>query len=182
MTPLLLQVLPILNVALGLLLAFWTLTFLLRIVLTWYPQIDLEQGLWRVVAMPTEPLLSLTRKVVAPIGGVDVTPVIWVGLISLVRELLVGQQGVLSLVMMRAQTLAWSGQHVLLDKFGVHIAADEFRAIQHLEMEINRGGNPGDGAFVQCPLHSSECVLTVGSPNDHLADQRAGSGPERRFV
>ena len=94
------------NVALGLLLAFWTLTFLLRIVLTWYPQIDLEQGLWRVVAMPTEPLLSLTRKVVAPIGGVDVTPVIWVGLISLVRELLVGQQGVLSLVLMRAQTLA----------------------------------------------------------------------------
>ena len=105
-TPLLLQVLPILNVALGLLLAFWTLTFLLRIVLTWYPQIDLEQGLWRIVAVPTEPLLSLTRKVVAPIGGVDVTPVIWVGLISLLRELLVGQQGVLSLVMMRAQTLA----------------------------------------------------------------------------
>tara|TARA_Y100000022_G_scaffold73096_1_gene62929 strand:- start:108 stop:437 length:330 start_codon:yes stop_codon:yes gene_type:complete len=105
-TPLLLQVLPILNVALGLLLAFWTLTFLLRIVLTWYPQIDLEKGLWRVVAVPTEPLLSLTRKVVAPIGGVDVTPVIWVGLISLVRELLVGQQGVLSLVLMRAQTLA----------------------------------------------------------------------------
>ena len=106
MTPLLLQVLPILNVALGLLLAFWTLTFLLRIVLTWYPQIDLEQGLWRIVAVPTEPLLSMTRKVVAPIGGVDVTPVIWVGLISLLRELLVGQQGVLSLVMMRAQTLA----------------------------------------------------------------------------
>ena len=106
MTPLLLRVLPILNVALGLLLAFWTLTFLLRIVLTWYPQIDLEQGLWRVVAVPTEPLLSLTRKVVAPIGGVDVTPVIWVGLISLVRELLGGQQGVLSLVLMRAQTLA----------------------------------------------------------------------------
>ena len=106
MTPLLLQVLPIVNVALGLLLAFWTLTFLLRIVLTWYPQIDLEQGLWRIVAVPTEPLLSLTRKLVAPLGGVDVTPVIWVGLISLVRELLVGQQGLLSLVLIRAQSLA----------------------------------------------------------------------------
>ncbi|WP_392350763.1 YggT family protein [Parasynechococcus sp.] len=106
MTPLLIQVLPILHLALGLLLAAWTLTFLLRIVLTWYPQIDLSQGLWRVVAVPTEPLLSLTRKVVAPIGGVDVTPVIWVGLISLVRELLVGQQGLLSLVLMRAQSLA----------------------------------------------------------------------------
>ncbi len=106
MTPLLIQVLPILHLALGLLLAAWTLAFLLRIVLTWYPQIDLNQGLWRVVAVPTEPLLSFTRKLVAPIGGVDVTPVIWVGLISLVRELLVGQQGLISLVLMRAQSLA----------------------------------------------------------------------------
>ena len=40
--------------------------------------------------------LGLSRRVIAPIGGVDVTPVIWVGLISLVRELLVGQQGLLS--------------------------------------------------------------------------------------
>jgi YggT family protein len=45
--------------------------------------------------------------VVAPIGGVDVTPVIWVGLISLFRELLVGQQGVLSQILLRsAQAVA----------------------------------------------------------------------------
>ena len=74
--------------------------------LTWYPQIDQTQGVWRVVAVPTEPLLSLTRRVVAPIGGVDVTPVIWVGLISLFRELLVGQQGVLSQILMRSQAIA----------------------------------------------------------------------------
>ena len=54
----------------------------------------------------TEPVLSLTRRVVAPIGGVDVTPVIWLGLVSLVRELLVGQQGVLSQILMRAQAIA----------------------------------------------------------------------------
>ena len=94
------------HLALGLLLAAWTLAFLLRIVLTWYPQIDQTQGAWRVVAIPTEPLLSLTRRVVAPIGGVDVTPVIWVGLISLFRELLVGQQGVLSQILMRSQAIA----------------------------------------------------------------------------
>jgi YggT family protein len=44
--------------------------------------------------------------VVAPIGGVDVTPVIWVGLLSLLRELLVGQQGVLSQVLMRSQAIS----------------------------------------------------------------------------
>ena len=105
-TPLLLQVLPTVHLLLGLLLAAWTLAFLLRIVLTWYPQLDLKQGAWPLIAWPTEPVLALTRRVVAPIGGVDVTPVIWVGLISLVRELLVGQQGLLSQILLRAQMTA----------------------------------------------------------------------------
>ena len=105
-TPLLLQVLPVVHLLLGLLLAAWTLAFLLRIVLTWYPQVDLNQGAWPVVAWPTEPALALSRRVISPIGGVDVTPVIWVGLISLVRELLVGQQGLLSQLMMHAQAAA----------------------------------------------------------------------------
>ena len=89
-------VLPPFAMGLGLLLSAWTLLFLFRIVLTWYPQVDLSQGVWRLVAIPTEPVLSLSRKLIAPIGGVDVTPVIWVGLVSLVRELLVGQQGPVS--------------------------------------------------------------------------------------
>ena len=106
MTPSLLQVLPVVHLVLGLLLAAMTLAFLLRIVLTWYPQVDLKQGAWPLIAWPTEPVLSLTRRVVAPIGGVDVTPVIWVGLLSLLRELLVGQQGVLSQVLMRSQAIS----------------------------------------------------------------------------
>ena len=105
-TPSLLQVLPVVHLVLGLLLAALTLAFLLRIVLTWYPQVDLKQGAWSLIAWPTEPVLSLTRRVVAPIGGVDVTPVIWVGLLSLLRELLVGQQGLLSQVLMRSQAIS----------------------------------------------------------------------------
>ena len=106
-TPLpLLLALPVLHLLLGLLLAAWTLAFLLRIVLTWYPQVDLNKGAWPLVAWPTEPVLSVSRRVIAPIGGVDVTPVIWVGLISLVRELLVGQQGLLSQILMNAQAVA----------------------------------------------------------------------------
>jgi YggT family protein len=105
----LLSLLPALHLALGLLLAAWTLLFLFRIVLTWYPQVDLGQGVMVLVGWPTESLLRLTRRLVAPIGGVDVTPVIWVGLLSLVRELLVGQQGLLTLVMLRGQALVDAG-------------------------------------------------------------------------
>jgi YggT family protein len=87
------------------LLSAWTLLFLFRIVLTWYPQVDLSQGVLRIVAVPTEPVLALSRKLIAPIGGVDVTPVIWVGLVSLIRELLVGQQGLLTQMVMRLSVL-----------------------------------------------------------------------------
>ena len=97
--------LSLLHLVLGLALAGWTLLFLFRIVLTWYPRIDLTQGVMRLVGAPTEPLLALTRRLIQPIGGVDVTPVVWVGLISLLRELLVGQQGLLTLALLRSQAI-----------------------------------------------------------------------------
>ncbi len=94
--------LPTVHLLLGLLLAAWTLLFLFRIVLTWYPQLDLSRGALRLLALPTEPFLAATRRLIQPIGGVDVTPVIWVGLVSLLRELVVGQQGLLTQVMLHA--------------------------------------------------------------------------------
>jgi YggT family protein len=98
--------LPLLHLVLGLALAVWTLLFLFRIVLTWYPQVDLTRGVMRLVGAPTEPLLAPTRRLIQPIGGVDVAPVVWVGLISLLRELLVGQQGLLTLALLRSQSMA----------------------------------------------------------------------------
>lgn len=104
--PLIVKALPVLHASLGVLLATWTVTFLIRIVLTWYPEVNLKQGFWAFVALPTEFLLSYTRRFIAPIGGVDITPVIWVGLISLCRELVVGQQGILSQILLKSQSLA----------------------------------------------------------------------------
>ncbi|MER3493977.1 MAG: hypothetical protein C4323_17730 [Mastigocladus sp. ERB_26_2] len=80
---------------LGLGLGLMTLLFIFRIVLTWYPQVDLNRLPFNLVAWPTEPFLIPMRKLVPPIGGVDITPIIWVGIFSLLRELLLGQQGLL---------------------------------------------------------------------------------------
>lgn len=91
-----------LQLGLGALLGLWTLLFLFRIVLTWYPQLDLERGVLRWIRVPTEPLLAPTRRWIQPIGGVDVAPVIWVGLTSLLRELLVGQQGLVTQLVRQA--------------------------------------------------------------------------------
>ncbi len=90
----------------GLFLGLWTFAFLVRIILSWYPQVNHSNGLWPLVIWPTESILTISRRVVAPIGGVDVTPVIWVGLLSLLRELSVGPQGLLSQMMLKSQALS----------------------------------------------------------------------------
>ncbi len=87
------------SLILGLAFALMTLLFIFRIVLTWYPQVDLTKLPFSLVAVPTEPFLAPTRKLVPPIGGVDISPIIWVGIFSLLREMLVGQQGLLTMLM-----------------------------------------------------------------------------------
>ena len=91
--------LQILDVSLGISLSYLTIVFLIRLILTWYPKIDLSKGLWLFISIPSSPILNLTRKLIPPIGGVDVSPVIWIGIISFLREILVGQQGLIKLAL-----------------------------------------------------------------------------------
>ena len=97
MISLLKNYLQILDITLGILLSFLTLVFLIRLILTWYPKIDLNKGLWLLISIPSSSILNLTKKLIPPIGGVDVGPVIWIGVISFIREILVGQQGLIKL-------------------------------------------------------------------------------------
>lgn len=88
----------ILSFSLGLILGLMSLLFIIRIILTWYPDAEQNQFPFYLVVWPTEPFLLPMRKLVPPIGGVDISPIIWVGLVTLVREFLVGQQGLLKLL------------------------------------------------------------------------------------
>ena len=94
--------LPLFDISLGIFLSFLTVTFLVRLILTWYPKVDLNKGLWVFIAIPTSSILNLTKKFVPPIGGVDVSPIIWIGIISFLREILVGQQGLIKLVIQKS--------------------------------------------------------------------------------
>ena len=91
-----------LDLTLGILLSFLTLVFLIRLILTWYPKVDLNKGFWLLIAIPTSSILNVTRKLIPPIGGVDVGPVIWIGIISFIREILVGQQGLIKLAIQKS--------------------------------------------------------------------------------
>ena len=93
------KALQILDVILGISLSYLTIVFLIRLILTWYPKIDLSKGLWLLISIPSSFVLNFTRKIIPPIGGVDVGPVIWIGVISFLREILVGQQGLIKLAL-----------------------------------------------------------------------------------
>ena len=94
-----LNYLKILDVCLGISLSYLTLVFLIRLILTWYPKTELNKGLWLLISIPSSSILNLTRKFIPPIGGVDIGPVIWIGVISFLREILVGQQGLIKLAL-----------------------------------------------------------------------------------
>lgn len=72
--------------------------FIVRIVMSWYPKLPVGKFPYVIAYAPTEPLLVPTRKVIPPLAGVDVTPVVWFGLLSFLNEILVGPQGLLVLL------------------------------------------------------------------------------------
>jgi YggT family protein len=90
--------LQLIDIAVSLVLVVMTFLFIFRIVLTWYPQVESQKLPFSLVIAPTEPFLAPSRKLIPPIGGVDITPIVWVGIVSLIREVLVGQQGLITML------------------------------------------------------------------------------------
>ncbi|KAF6160800.1 hypothetical protein GIB67_036001 [Kingdonia uniflora] len=72
--------------------------FVMRIIMSWYPKLPVGKLPYVLAYAPTEPILKQTRKIIQPLGGVDVTPVVWFALISFLNEILVGPQGLLVLL------------------------------------------------------------------------------------
>lgn len=91
--------LAIAPIGISLLLGLMTILFIFRIVLTWYPQAELNRLPFSLIAVPTEPFLKPLRKIITPIGGVDITPIVLVGVCTLLREILVGQQGLITMAL-----------------------------------------------------------------------------------
>ncbi|KAF8674397.1 hypothetical protein HU200_048228 [Digitaria exilis] len=70
--------------------------FILRIVMSWYPRAEAPRH-----GVPLR--ACVTRRIIPPLGGVDVTPVVWFGIVSFLNEILVGQQGLLVLLSQQQQ-------------------------------------------------------------------------------
>lgn len=76
---------------------FLSLAMLIRVVLSWYPTMNIKEFPWILVVVPTEPLLKAVRNSIPPAFGVDITPIVWLGFFTFVHEILLGQQGLLTM-------------------------------------------------------------------------------------
>lgn len=80
------------------LIAFTTeLAFLSRVVLSWFPRVRLNVLPWVVLYEPTEPVLKQVRKVIKPMGGIDLSAYAVVAVISFFSEFVTSSTGILAM-------------------------------------------------------------------------------------
>lgn len=88
-----------LSIVLGPFLNLFSFAMLCRVVISWYPTANLNEFPYNLAVWPTEPLLRLVRGSVPPAFGVDITPIVWLAIFTFFNEILVGQQGLLTMKM-----------------------------------------------------------------------------------
>ena len=86
------------SAVLGPLFAVSTILFIVRIVMTWYPSVPYTKLPWVVAYAERSRCSNRTRAMIPPVGGVDVSPIVWVMTISFMNEILLGKQGLLVLL------------------------------------------------------------------------------------
>lgn len=66
-----------------------TLLIVVRAVLSWIPSVDYGHPLIRVIMRVTDPVLEPIRRVMPPLGGLDLSPLVAILLVQLVGGVLV---------------------------------------------------------------------------------------------
>jgi len=88
-----------LSQVLGPFLNLFSFAMLCRVVISWYPTAKLNEFPYNIAVWPTEPLLMAIRGSVPPAFGVDITPIVWLAIFTFFNEILLGQQGLLTMKM-----------------------------------------------------------------------------------
>ncbi len=66
----------------------YTWVLIARILLTWLPSIDWYKQPFRFLAEITDPLLSVFRGIIPPLGGMDLSPILLFVALNIVQGIL----------------------------------------------------------------------------------------------
>lgn len=70
---------------------FYYLLIIIRIFLSWIPNIDWEQQPYQWVRSVTDPFLNIFRGIIPPIGGMlDISPIVAILLLQILQGLICG--------------------------------------------------------------------------------------------
>ena len=69
---------------------------IIRVLLTWFPQIDWYNQPFAALSQITDPYLNLFRNIIPPLGGIDLSPLLAFLLLNVVSGLLSGLAGPMS--------------------------------------------------------------------------------------
>lgn len=67
---------------------FLTLLVIVRVLLSWVPSVDYGHPLISLIIRITDPILLPVRRILPPMGGLDLSPMIAILLLNLVGQLL----------------------------------------------------------------------------------------------
>ena len=68
----------------------YTYVLIVRILLTWFPNIDWYNQPFSALSQLTDPYLNLFRSIIPPLGGIDLSPILAILLLQVAGSLLSG--------------------------------------------------------------------------------------------
>lgn len=67
---------------------FYVFIIIVRVLLTWFPNIDWYTQPFAFVSQITDPYLNLFRSIIPPLGGIDFSPVIAILLLQAIASVI----------------------------------------------------------------------------------------------
>ena len=75
---------------LGQTLSIYSFILIIRILLTWFPSIDWNNGALSALCSLTDPYLNIFRGIIPPIGGFDISSILAFLLLNVIQQALGG--------------------------------------------------------------------------------------------
>lgn len=66
---------------------------IIRILLSWFPNINWFDPPFSILSQLTDPYLNLFRSIIPPIGGIDLSAILAIFLLQFVQRLVMGMSG-----------------------------------------------------------------------------------------
>tara|TARA_Y100001968_G_C19264657_1_gene671032 strand:- start:625 stop:918 length:294 start_codon:yes stop_codon:yes gene_type:complete len=84
------SIVPYILGVLGKTLGLYSTVLIIRVLLTWFPNLDWSNPILSTISSITDPYLNLFRGIIPPLGGIDISPILAFLLLDFVKRIVFG--------------------------------------------------------------------------------------------